>query len=67
MSNLKEMTDVELKEYLSAHRNNDDVFSEALSELLSRTPDAKRYPADMPPEEIARIIREQLESLNRKE
>lgn len=66
MSNLKQMTDVELKQYLSAHRNN-DVFSEALSELLSRNPDAKSYPADMPPEEIDRIIREQLEFLNRKE
>ena len=67
MSNLKEMTDAELKQYLSEHRNNDDVFSEALSELLSRNPNAKRYPADMLPEEMDRIIREQLESLNRNE
>ena len=64
MSNLKEMTDSELKQYLSQYRNDDQAFSEALSELLNRNPNAQRYSADMPPEEIERVIREHIEKKN---
>ncbi len=35
MPNLDEMTTLELKQYLSKHRNNDEAFSEALGELLN--------------------------------
>ena len=34
--NLKQMTPTELKKYLSEHRNDDEKFSEALGELMSR-------------------------------
>lgn len=64
MPNLKEMTDSELKQYLSEQRNNDEAFSEALSELLNRNSNAQRYPADMPLEEIERVIREHIEKKN---
>ncbi len=45
--NLKEMTIVQLKQYLSSHRDNDEAFSEALGELINRNRDAVRYPADL--------------------
>lgn len=61
MPNLKEMTNAELKQFLSANRNNDEPFSEALSELLNRNSGAQRYPANMPPEEIEQVIREHLD------
>lgn len=64
MPNLKEMTDSELKQYLSKHRNNDEAFSEALSELLNCNPNAQPYPADMPPEEIEQVMREHIEKKN---
>jgi len=64
MSNLKEMTDSELKQYLSEHRNNDEAFGEALSELLNRNSNTQCYPADMPLEEIERVIREYIEKKN---
>ncbi len=64
MPNLKEMTDSEIKQYLSEHRNNDEAFSKALSELLNRNSNTQRYPADMPLEEIERVIREHIEKKN---
>lgn len=64
MSNLKEMTDSALKQYLSKYRNNDEAFSEALTELLNRNPNAQRYSADMLPEEIEQVIREHIEKKN---
>lgn len=60
MLNLKEMMDFELKQYLSEHRNNDEAFIEALSELLNRNSNAQRYPADMSLEEIEQVIREHI-------
>ena len=64
MPNLDEMTNSELKQYLSKHRNNDEAFSEALGELLNRNPNTQPYPADMPPEEIEQVIREHIEKKN---
>lgn len=61
MPNLREMSDAELKQYLSAHRNDDVAFSEALGELMSRNRDTVRYPANLPLEEIERIIKEKLD------
>lgn len=58
------MTNSELKQYLSKYRNDDEAFSEALSELLNRNPNGQRYSADMPPEEIERVIREHIEKKN---
>ena len=62
MTDLKKMSKTELKQYLSAHRNNDEAFSQGLEELMSRRdPNAKTYPYDMPPKEVEAILREQIE------
>lgn len=41
---LKQMSKVELKRYLSKHRNDDEKFSEALKELMNRDPNPTWYP-----------------------
>ena len=66
MSNFQEMTVVQLKEFLSAHRNDNEMFSEALGELLSRNPDRQRYPADMSTEEIGQVISEKIDQIRKK-
>jgi len=61
MKNFKDMTKEELKQYLSEHRREDENFSEALGELLSRrNPNAKRYPAGMSEEKIKQVIEEKI-------
>jgi hypothetical protein len=40
-----EMTNTELRQYLSEHRNEEAIFSEALEVLLSRKKDGFKYPA----------------------
>jgi hypothetical protein len=60
MTDLKQMTSPQLKKYLSDHRTDEDRFSEALSELLKRDPNPTIYPANMPPEELDRILREKI-------
>lgn len=67
MANLKEMTISELKKYLSAHRNDDQAFSEAMGELLSRNRDSKRYPANMSSEEVGLAIQEKLQQIKQKD
>jgi hypothetical protein len=47
MSNFKEISVAEMKGILSSHRNDDETFSEALGELLSRNCGAVRYPANL--------------------
>lgn len=64
MPNFKEMSNTELKQYLFENRNNDDAFSTALSELINCNSDVKRYPTNMPLEEIEQVIREQIEKKN---
>jgi predicted CopG family antitoxin len=64
MPNLKEMSVAELKEYLSTHRNNDEAFSEALGELVARNRGAVRYPANLPLEDMERIIQEKLNQVD---
>lgn len=61
MADLKQMTTAQLKQYLSDYRNNDENFSEALSELLRQDPNPTIYPADMSLEEMEQIIREKIE------
>lgn len=64
MPNLKEMSIVQLKQYLSSHRDDDEAFSEALGELINRNRDTVRYPADLPLPEMERIIREKLNQVD---
>ena len=54
--NLKQMTVTELKKFLADNRNDDEKFSEALGELLSRNPNHKKYPANQSFEEVGQII-----------
>jgi hypothetical protein len=61
MTELQKMTTTQLKQYLSEHRRQEAEFSAALGELLNRDPDAMIYPADMPIEEVERVMREKIE------
>ncbi len=41
---LSKMSAQQLRQYLSAHRKDEDAFSEALEILISRKKDAVKYP-----------------------
>jgi hypothetical protein len=66
MTDLKQMTAIELKQYLSDYRSDDEKFHAALSELLSRESNPTIYPANMPLEEMERIIKEKIEQAKQK-
>jgi hypothetical protein len=63
-SNLFQMTNAQLKQYLSEHRNDQDSFQAALEVLLSRRNPANRqpYPFNLtdPEKEVEAIFREKL-------
>ncbi|MHC5827961.1 MAG: DUF6887 family protein [Nostoc sp.] len=63
-SNLSEMTNTELKHYLSEHRNDQQAFQAALEVLMSRRNPANRqpYPFDLadPKTEVEAIFRKKL-------
>lgn len=60
--NLSQMTNTELKQYISEHRNDKEAFQAALEVLMSRRDPANRqpYPFDLanPESEIEAILRE---------
>jgi stage V sporulation protein SpoVS len=64
MQNLSEMTNTELKQYISEHRNNPDSFAAAMAVVMSRRNPAnlQPYPLDLvnPEVEIEAILREKL-------
>jgi hypothetical protein len=61
MSNhLKELTNSQLKHYLSEHRTEDELFSQALAELMSRDPNPVIYPADLSIAEIEQIVSDKI-------
>ncbi|MBC7968795.1 MAG: hypothetical protein H7Z11_01455 [Verrucomicrobia bacterium] len=67
---LNQLTNAELKRYLSEHRNNDEAFHEALQVLMSRRdPNAITYPYpyDMadPEREVEAIFRERISQIER--
>ncbi|ACK72474.1 hypothetical protein PCC7424_4101 [Gloeothece citriformis PCC 7424] len=64
MSDLKQLTNTQLKQYLSKFRNDDEKFSQALEELLTRDPNPTIYPADLPLEQIEQIIKEKIENIS---
>ncbi|KYC40916.1 hypothetical protein WA1_25205 [Scytonema hofmannii PCC 7110] len=64
MPNFKEMSIAELKEYLSTHRHDDKAFSAALGELITRNRGALRYPANLPLEDVGKIIQEKLNQVD---
>jgi ethanolamine utilization protein EutP (predicted NTPase) len=61
MTELQNMTITQLKLYISKHRREEAEFSAALRELLNRDSNAVIYPADMPVEEVERVMREKIE------
>lgn len=61
MPELSQLTEVELKQYLSNHRTDDDKFTDALTELLKRDPNPVIYSNDLPLEEQERIFIEKID------
>ncbi|MDZ8109956.1 MAG: hypothetical protein RM338_30780 [Nostoc sp. DedQUE12a] len=68
MQNLNQMTNTELKQYISEHRNDEEAFRAALQVLMSRCNSATQqpYPFDLdnPESEIKALL---LEKLNQTE
>lgn len=69
---LNQLTNAELKRYISEHRNNDEAFHEALQILMSRRdPNAITYPYpyDMadPEREVEAIFRERMSQIEREQ
>ena len=64
MQSLSEMTNLELKQYISEHRNNPDSFAAAIAVVMSRRNPASRqpYPLDLTnyQVEVEAILREKL-------
>ena len=69
-SNLSEMTNIELKQYLSEHRNDKEAFRAALEVLMSRRNPANRqpYPFDLadPESEVEVLFKEKINHVERK-
>lgn len=61
-TSLSQMTNTELKQYLSEHRNDEESFRAALEVLMQRRNPANRqpYPFDLanPESEVEAILRE---------
>lgn len=64
MPNLSQMTNIELKRYISEHRNDREAFQAAMEVLMSRRNPANRqpYPFELanPEVEVEAILRERL-------
>jgi hypothetical protein len=67
MLNLSQMTNAELKQYLSEHRNDQAAFQAALAVLMSRRNPANRQPypfsLENPEREVEALLREKLNNL----
>jgi hypothetical protein len=65
MLNLSEMTNTELKRYISEHRNDSDAFHAAMEVLISRRNPANRqpYPFDLanPEVEVEAILKAKID------
>jgi hypothetical protein len=65
MLNLSEMTNTELKQYISTHRNDSDAFQAAMEVLMSRRNPANRhpYPFDLvnPEVEVEAILKAKID------
>ncbi|NEO85686.1 MAG: hypothetical protein F6J87_15760 [Spirulina sp. SIO3F2] len=68
--NLADMTNTELKRYMSEHRNDDEAFQAALAVILSRSNPANRYPPlslTEPNPEAEALLKEKLKKRNEDE
>ena len=65
--NLVTLTNTELKQYISEHRNDSQAFSDAMDVLMSRRNSANRhpYPFDLhnPEAEVEAILRQKLDEI----
>jgi hypothetical protein len=68
MPNLSEMTNTELKRYISEHRNDAEAFQAAMEVLISRRNPANRHPYPFelanPEAEVEALLRERLNRAN---
>ncbi|MBN3907244.1 MAG: hypothetical protein HWQ35_11960 [Nostoc sp. NMS1] len=68
MQNLNQMTNTEIKRYISEHRNDEEAFRAALQVLMSRSDFSTQHPypfdLDNPESEVEALL---LEKLNRTE
>lgn len=66
--NLWEMTNTELKQYISAHRNDTEAFQAAMEVLTSRRNPANRHPYPFelanPEAEVEAILKQKLDKAN---
>ncbi|MEH2254661.1 DUF6887 family protein [Nostoc sp.] len=64
MQNLSQMSNTELKRYLSEHRNEEEAFRAALQVLMSRCGSATQHPypfdLDNPEREVEALLKEKL-------
>jgi len=64
MKNLYQMTNPELKQYISQHRNDEDAFHAAMKVVMSRRDPDRRHPYPLelknPETEVEAILREKL-------
>ena len=47
MKNLYQMTNTELKQYMSQHRNDEDAFHAAMKVVMSRRGPDRRHPSPL--------------------
>jgi hypothetical protein len=61
---LLKMSNQELRQYLSTHRQDEDAFSQALEVLMSRKKDAVKYPpiSETNYQELQEIFKSKLNS-----
>lgn len=67
MMDFKQMTVVQLKQYLAENRNDDEKFSYALNELLNREQNPTVFSANMPVEEVEQVIRTKIYEVQQSE
>ncbi|OCQ94443.1 hypothetical protein BCD64_07105 [Nostoc sp. MBR 210] len=64
MQNFNQMTNMELKKYISEHRNDQQAFRAALEVLMSRCESVPQQPypfnLDNPESEVEALLREKL-------
>lgn len=64
MQNLSQMTNTELKRYISEHRNDSEAFQAAMEVMISRRNPANRHPYPFelanPEIEVETILKEKL-------
>ncbi|MEA5537304.1 DUF6887 family protein [Crocosphaera sp. XPORK-15E] len=63
---LEEMTNAELRLYMSEQRNNEDAFSRALEVLISRKQNTTKYPypLSMSYEEVEAIFKDKIKQIS---